>query len=154
MNVHEFLNQCGVDFEKIAHRPVYDAQRLAQAVAERGHHVVKTVLLQSDVGSALAVLPATHSVDLEKARRALKAEKIWLAAEQDVGAQFPDCEIGAIPPFGSFYGIPTLVDESFLVEEDIVFEGNKHDEAFRMKLTDFLELEGTATVDISHGDSF
>ena len=154
MNVHDFLVDRDADFCTIAHRPTYDAQRLAQAVAERGHHVVKTVLLHSDVGNALAVLPATHSVDLEKARVALKAGKAWLATEQDVAEQFPDCEIGVIPPFGSFYGIPTLVDESFLVEEDIVFDGNRHDEAFRMKLTDYLELEKTATVDIAYGEAY
>ena len=154
MNVHDFLVEQHADFQTIPHRPTFDAQRLAQAVAERGHHVAKTVLVHSDVGNALAVLPATHSVDLDKTRRAIKAEKVWLATEQDVAEQFPDCEIGAIPPFGSFYGIPTLVDESFLIEEDIVFQGNRHDEAFRMKLTDFLELEGTATVDISHGEPF
>lgn len=154
MNVHEFLKDRGADFEFIMHRPTYDAQRLAQAVAERGHHVAKTVLLHSDVGNALVVLPATHSVDLNKARRILKADQVSLATEQEVGEQFPDCEIGAIPPFGSPYGIPTLVDESFLMEEDIVFQGNKHDEAFRMKLTEFLELEGTATIDISHGAPF
>jgi Ala-tRNA(Pro) deacylase len=150
MNVQQFLNQRHVAFETLDHRPTYNAQRLAQVVHVPGNEVAKAVLLQADDGYVLAVLPATRSVDLERAREAAGARTVELATEPECAECFPDCELGALPPFGSRYGLKTLVDRSLLEDEQIVFEGNTHHEAIRMKLRDYMELEKPLLADFSH----
>jgi len=153
MNVHEFLRRHKVDYELLYHTPTYDAQRLAQAVAESGYHVAKTVLLKSDADYLLALVPATHTIDLADARLLLRADYLELASEEELAKRFPDCETGAIPPFGSHYGITTLVDESLSESEEIVFEGNTHDEAIRMRFDDYFELEKPVVTHLSHPET-
>ena len=143
MNVQKFLQDRGVAFDSVTHAPTFDAQRMAQAVGVSGDEVAKTVLLRSEVQAeyVLAVLPATHVIDFEKAAQALGRKRLQLACETEFTNVFPDCEIGAVPPFGSRYGVQTLMDESLEKDEEIVFEGNTHEEAIRMKLRDFVEVE-------------
>lgn len=141
MKVQQFLDQQGVSFEVLPHEPTYSAQRMAQAVHVPGDNVAKTVLLKADGQFILAVLPATHQIHLEMARDALAAHTLELASEDELAHVFADCELGALPPFGSQYGLETLVDASLSEDDDIVFEGNAHREAFRMKYRQFEELE-------------
>ena len=103
--------------------------------------VAKTVLVRTAHGHVLAVLPATHQVDLDQLRRDLKEEKADLATEGEMEQLFPDCERGAIPPFGSLYQVPTVVDESLAQDDEIVFEGQTHDEAIRMRFRDYEAVE-------------
>jgi Ala-tRNA(Pro) deacylase len=141
MNVTQLLRTRGILFERIVHHPQYDAQRLAETVGVSGHRVVKTVLLRTDQDYLLAVLPATHQVDLAQVAQNLRAKRAALATEEEIAERFSDCQLGAIPPFGSYYGITTLIDQSLADDEEIVFEGNTHDEAIRMRFEDFRELE-------------
>jgi Ala-tRNA(Pro) deacylase len=150
MNVKQLLQQRGIPYEDIPHYPTYQAQRLAEAVAVSGYEVAKTVLLRVDGKYMLAVLPAPKMVDLEQTCRALHAQRAELVSEEEFKRIFPDCEIGAIPPFGSQYDLPTLVDEALAQDEMIVFTGNTHDEAFRIKFTDYQRLENPRVVDISY----
>lgn len=149
MNVKQFLQDRGVQYEDIPHYPTYQAQRLAEAVAVSGYEVAKTVLLRVDGQFMLAVLPAPKMVDLEQARRSLKARHVELASEEEFKRVFPDCEIGAIPPFGSQYGLKTIVDQSLSDDETIIFEGNTHDEAFRIRFADYCRLENPQVADFS-----
>ncbi|MDH3717071.1 MAG: YbaK/EbsC family protein [Planctomycetota bacterium] len=143
MHVQEFLKQKNVVFESLQHEPTYDAQRMAQAVHTPGHEVAKTVLLRAGANEAyvVAVLPADEHVDFGKVGDALGCEAVELASEREIAVHCPDCEVGALPPFGSQYGMQTLVDSSLSEDEEIVFEGNSHREAIRMKFEDFRELE-------------
>src|SRR3954464_6233147 len=108
MKLDEFLSSRRIPFERLAHRPVYTANRMAQALHVRGKEVAKTVLLRTDQGYLLAVLPATHQIDLPRLRQELSAGRVELASEEEMDQLFPDCERGAIPPFGSMYNLPTL----------------------------------------------
>src|SRR5438876_12053023 len=110
MNVQKFLQQRNVPFQMLDHAPTYAAQRLAQIVHVSGEEVAKVVLLRVDDGFVLAVLPATRQVDVDRVREIIGAAKIKLATEPECGRCFPDCELGALPPFGSKYGLKTLVD--------------------------------------------
>ena len=83
-------------------------------------------------------------------KEAIDAEMVELASEPECGECFPDCELGALPPFGSKYGLQTLVDRSLCDDEEIVFEGNTHHEAIRMKFRDYTELEQSTIADFSH----
>lgn len=141
MNVREFLETRGVNYEHIPHRATFEAQRLAEVVAVSGYEVAKTVLLRVDGGYMLAVLPAPMLVDLDLARESLRAQNVQLASEAEFNRIFPDCEIGAIPPFGSQYGLKTIVEETLTEDDEIVFQGNTHEDAFRIRFADFQRLE-------------
>lgn len=143
MRVAEFLQDQGVGFRVIDHEEVYDAQRVAQAVCIPGREVAKTVLLRADGGYVyvVAVLPATRRIDMEKAAKVLGGGRVELADEEEIARHCPDCEIGVLPPFGSQYGMQTMVDKSLCEDEEIVFEANTHREAIRMRFADFKRLE-------------
>ena len=94
--------------------------RVAQMLRVPGQEMAKTVLVRTGHGHVLAVLPATHQVDLDRLRRDLKEDQADLATENDMERIFPDCERGAMPPFGSLYQLPTLVDESLARDEERV----------------------------------
>lgn len=141
MNVQQFLEKSGVRFEVLDHRPTYNAQRLAQAVHVSGELVAKVVLLRADGQYVLAVLPATHTVDLGRVEDLLDADEVELASEEECGRKFSDCELGAMTPFGSRYGMKTLFDQMLAEDDEIVFEANAHNAAVRMECDDYMALE-------------
>jgi Ala-tRNA(Pro) deacylase len=141
MNLDQFLSSRRVSFEHLRHRPAYAANRVAQTLHIPGKDVAKTVLLRTDRGYLLAVLPATHQVDLDEVRRELGAERVEMATEAEMERLFPDCEPGALPPFGSLYHLQTLVDESLAADERIVFDAQNHEDAIRMSYSDYESLE-------------
>lgn len=149
MDIRQYLDERNVEYEVITHRPSYDAQRLAQAIDESGHRVAKTVLLKSDDEYLLAVVPATHRIDLAGVTQLLRTDHLRLASEDETAEQFPDCEKGAVPPFGSLYGLTTLVEESFSETGTFAFETNTHDQAIRMRFSDFFELERPVVTHLS-----
>lgn len=143
MRVSEFLGQHQVPFEILKHEDVFSAQRLAHELHVSGRNVAKTVLLRANHGFEyiLAVLPATMEVDLTELSRLLAHSEIALATEIEMSERFPDCDLGVLPPFGSQYGLKTMMDESLAQSESIIFESNSAQEAIRMKLDDFMRLE-------------
>lgn len=143
MNVADFLSERNVEFDLISHSETHDAQRMAATIHVPGREVAKTVLLRANGGYVyfVAVLPAHKAVDFERASQMLGGSKLDLATEVEISQRCPDCEIGALPPFGSQYGLKTMVDESLTEDEEIVFEGNTHHEAIRMDFEDFRQIE-------------
>lgn len=144
MNTQDFLRQKKVAFEALEHAPTFDAQHLAQSVATSGHEVAKTVLLRNPADGAsyaVAVLPASKAIDLPRAGEALGWREAELATEVEMHKRFGDCEIGALPPFGSRYEMPTIVDEGLAERDQITFEGSRHDTAIRMKFDDYRNVE-------------
>jgi Ala-tRNA(Pro) deacylase len=141
MKEQQFLKEKGVWFEPIGHRRTFTAQHTAQAMHVAGDELAKTVVLKADGKYVLAVLQATHHIDMMRAREVLMAKSVELASEEQFKKLFPDCEVGALPPFGSQYGLKTLVDESLTHDPEIVIEGNTHEESIRMKYADFERLE-------------
>jgi Ala-tRNA(Pro) deacylase len=150
MNVQQYLQQQNVSYQTVPHEPTFDAQSLAKAVHVAGKEVAKSVLLRADREYVLAVLPATYTVDLERARQVLGANHVALATEAECGSRFADCELGALPPFGSKYGMKTMMDRSLEADEEIVFEGNTHHEALRMRTDDYRRLEQPMIGDFCH----
>jgi len=143
MNVRHFLDEAGVAFDVIPHRATCDAQRMSKELRLSGKHVAKTVLLRADHGYRylVAVVPACRRVDLTRASPVLGGSELEIASESELIEHCPDCDAGVLPPFGSQYGMRTLVDADLLDDEWIVFEGNTHDEAIRMRTSDFRRLE-------------
>jgi Ala-tRNA(Pro) deacylase len=143
MNVTTFLKERKCWFERLPHLPTYSALRMAHEIHVRGRDVAKTVLLRADGGYkyVVAVLPANKMIDFAQASELLGGSKLELATEIEVANHCPDCEFGVLPPFGSRYGMPTIVDSSLAEDEEIVFEGNTHVEAIRMRFEEFCRIE-------------
>ena len=143
MNVATFLVEKKCQFERIPHEPTYSAKRLAQELHVPGQEIAKTVLLRVDGGSQfiVAVLPASKNIDFEKASKLFAKSRVHLATEIEIAAHCPDCEFGVLPPFGSRYGMKTIVESSLEDDLKIVFQSNTHDEAVRMNFADFVQLE-------------
>lgn len=143
MKVQDFLRDKHVPFEVMMHSATYDSQHMAHELHVSGHDVAKTVLLRWDDESkyAVAVLPASRRLDLDKAAEALGTKKAELAEEVDLKKKCPDCELGALPPFGSCYGMLTLADEALGAHAEIVFEANSHQESLRMSYDDYCQVE-------------
>ncbi len=145
MKLDDFLTTRHVPFQKLHHPPVYTANRIAQTLHVPGQEMAKSVLLRTGHGYVLAVVPATHHVDLDDVRECLGEELVDMASEEDMDKVFPDCERGAMPPFGSLYQLPTLVDDSLAQDKEIVFEGQTHEDAIRMSYRDFKAVEHPRT---------
>jgi Ala-tRNA(Pro) deacylase len=143
MTTKHYLQRRHVPFEAIEHPPVFDSQRLAEALHTPGREVAKTVLLRADheYTYIVAVLPATHRIDFDALSQFLGGTNIELATELEIAERCPDCEFGVLPPFGTQYGATTVVDESLTRDEFITFDSDSHHEAIRMKYADYYDFE-------------
>jgi len=134
------LEEKGVKYVTFQHWPAYTAQETAQSAHIPGKNVAKTVMLKIDDKMAMAVVPAAHHVDLESVKRAASASKVELASEQEFVGMFPDCEAGAMPPFGNLYGMDVFVSEALAEDEAIVFSAGTHTELVGLSYQDFERL--------------
>jgi Ala-tRNA(Pro) deacylase len=140
MNVQEFLDEKGVAYEVISHEQAYSAQEVAAAEHVTGHKFAKTVIVTDGEQNYMLVLPASRHADFKKAADLVGAG-VEMVSEEDMKAIFPDCEIGAESPFGSQYGLKTLVDESLGERDEIVFRAGSHDRTIKMAYADYESLE-------------
>ena len=140
MRVPLYLAEQHVAFETLIHPPAFTSQKRAKFLAVSGKQVAKCVLLTGPAGYFLAVLPATHRVDTDVLSRVFGGP-VGVAGSDDVAEIFRDCEWGVVPPFGSLYGLTTLLDDAFAPDSFLIFEGYSHAQAFRVHLRDFERLE-------------
>lgn len=137
--LRKYLDDSGVPYEVITHGEAYTAQEIAESMHVKGGKLAKVVMLKSEIGFIMAVVPADRVVDISKLRQAMNIKMAALAGESEFKSVFPDCDVGAMPPFGNLYGIPVSVDKS-LAGDDIVFQAGTHYEAIRMRFDDYKEL--------------
>ena len=142
------LREERVDYEVLPHRQDVTASETAQDTHTPGRAFAKSVVLEADGHQALAVLPSTKQLDLQRAKTVLEAELVTLADESKMKELFPDCEVGAEPPFGNLYGLPVYVDSALAENETITFNGGRHDEAIRLRYADFERLVNPVTADL------
>lgn len=140
MRVSQFLSDNRISFETLVHPPAFTAQKRAKYLHVPGRTVVKTVLLAGPEDYVLAVLPATHHIDTAALSKALGGP-VRLADGKEVIEVFRDCEWGVVVPFGTLYGLPTVIDESLDPEAVLFFESQTHAEVIRMRCRDFERLE-------------
>ena len=141
MCIQAYLREHNVPFVSLLHTPTQSAARLAHSVHVAGAQVAKSVLVRAESGFALAVLPSTCLVDLVRLAETLSVPGVSLATEDDLMEVFLDCEIGALPPFGSLYGIPTIVESRLAAHGEIVVGGHTRHEGLRMRYRDFEAVE-------------
>ena len=137
--LQHFLKLYRVPYSLIQHAPAFSSQMAAAAMHIPGREMAKTVVLEGGAQSYLAVLPASYHVDLDRMAEVVE-EPVHPASEDKIRELFPDCELGAIPPFGRLYGVPVSLDVTLAVGREIVFPAGSHSDAFRMSYQDFEEL--------------
>jgi Ala-tRNA(Pro) deacylase len=135
-----YLRENRVPFEAQHHPRVVTAQEVAASEHVPGKMLVKTVMVLADGKLTMLALPATYQVDLEKAAAALEAGEVRLAEEEEFEGTFPDCEVGAMPPFGNLYGVPVYVEKVLAEDETIVFRAGTHTDTMSVKYADFERL--------------
>jgi len=138
--LREFLDEKGVRYTITTHRVAYTAREIAGLAHVSSQELAKTVIVKVDGSLAMAVLPASYEVDLSSLGGAIGARMVTLAKESEFQDRFPDCEIGAMPPFGNLYGMAVYVDESLTKDKDIVFNAGSHNELIQLSYADFERL--------------
>jgi Ala-tRNA(Pro) deacylase len=137
MNLQSYLDELGVHYRLSRHDEAYTAQDLAAAEHVSGREVIKPVIVQADGQFVMCALPASYRVDLDELREQLQASDVKLADESKLSEMFPDCELGAEPPIGRLYGMPTIMDESLFADEKVTFQAGTHRDAVTMSLADY-----------------
>ena len=137
--IQGFLRENGVEPQAVAHPKTLSASRTAQASHVSGDRVAKGVLLKDSEGYLLAVIPASHHIEMESLTR-LTGRGLSLADEEEVADAFPDCALGAVPPLGVPYGLESIVDDSLASQPEAYLEGGDHATLLQVTAEDFARL--------------
>ncbi len=133
----EFLETHNIKYVTISHSQAFTAQEIAATSHIPGRQLAKTVMVKIDGTMAMAVLPASHRVDFDQLKKATGAKRVELATEQEFKDLFPECEIGAMPPFGNLYGMQVFVAGSLAEAADMAFNAGSHTELIKVSYKDF-----------------
>lgn len=129
-----------VHYDVLPHSQTSCAAAVARTLHLSENEMVKVVVVKVKEHFVTTVLPASAKVDCQRLRKIFGTHRVRLATEEEITRLFPDCELGAVPPLGTLYGLPVYVDQSLTGGEEIVFEGGTHSEAIRMRYWDFAAL--------------
>ena len=136
----EFLDAMGVDYISTQHEPAYTAQETAEVCHVPGMNLAKTVMVQLNGKLAMTVLPAQYKVDLFKLWNFTHAWSLRVARETDFDNAFPECEVGAMPPFGNLFGMEVFAEESLAHDINISFNSGTHSEIITMPFNEWSKL--------------
>ena len=135
-----FLDENNIRYVSIKHSEAFTAQEIAASAHVPGKELAKTVILDIDGKLAMAVVPASYHVDFRLLEKEAGATRISLATEESFKEKFPDCELGAMPPFGNLYDMDVYVSKSLAEDEEIFFNAGNHTELIRLNYKDFDKL--------------
>ena len=148
--LRKLLEKNGVPYEVSLHREVFTAPEVAWASHVSGRLLAKPVIVRESEGRwFMAVVSAYQHLDLATIHRVTGRPKGRLATEDELRRLFPDCEMGAMPPFGPLYGMSMYIDEEFRLNQDIWFQAGNHHEVVRMKFADYERVAGPFVADFS-----
>jgi Ala-tRNA(Pro) deacylase len=136
----EYLENNHIEYSTILHSPVYTAQEVAASAHVPGKELAKTVMVKINGKMAMAVVPASDKIDFNGLKKAAGVEKAELASEEEFKNMFPECDIGAMPPFGNLYDMEVFVADHLSEDEEIAFNAGSHDELIKMTYRDFERL--------------
>ena len=138
--IRDYLDSQNTPYEGLSHPQAFTAQEVAHSLHVSGKRLAKTVMLDADGRLVMAVLPASHRLIVSELKAALEVRHLEMLPEGELAKIFPDCDLGAIPPFGNLYGIEVWVDRVVAESGEIVFTAGTHVDAVRMKYSDYAEL--------------
>jgi Ala-tRNA(Pro) deacylase len=136
----EFLDEQNIKYVTISHSPAYTAQEIAARAHVPGKEIAKTVLVKMDGKLVMAVLPGSFKINFESLKNVLGSQNVRLADEHEFKDKFPDCEVGAMPPFGNLYGVEVFVASSLAEDEEIAFNACSHSQLIKMAYSDYERL--------------
>lgn len=136
----DFLDTNNIKYVIISHSRAFTAQETATSAHIPGKELAKTVMVKINGKMAMAVLPASYKVDFDLLKRATGLSMVEIASEKEFKDLFPECEVGAMPPFGNLYGMEVFVAESLAEDEEIAFNAGSHRELVKMAYKDFERL--------------
>lgn len=136
----EYLDENNIKYILIAHFPSYTGQELAESVHISGKEIAKTVILKTQDQYVMAILPASRMVDVKYLEECIGVHGLKLAEENEFNNLFPDCEPGAMPPFGNLYEMPVYSASALSQDEEIIFNAGTHTDAIRMSYRDYVDL--------------
>ena len=138
--LREFLDSHGVRYFVVSHSAAYTAQEIAAAAHVPGKELAKTVMVNIAGKMAMVILPASRQLDFERLREITDTRDVELAGEKEFAGLFPECEIGAMPPFGNLYGMDVYVSEELESDDEIAFNAGAHTELLRLSYEDYKRL--------------
>ncbi len=139
-NLIRYFKDNSIPFEVIPHEPALTAHDVALAARVPDKELAKTLVARLDGKLWMLVLRGDQRVDQRKLKYLFAVPSVHLAPEEDLKTLFPDCELGAMPPFGNLYGLPVLVEHALTENEDIVFHACEHTESIRITYRDYERL--------------
>jgi len=148
--LHNYLDQQQSHYATLTHDRTVTAHETASATHLSRQLFAKTVMLKVDGTLAMMVMPAAYRVDLTRLSRALGGRTVELADETEFKDAFPDCEVGAMPPFGNLYGLPVFVDSRLASQAEIAFNAGTHTDAVRMPYKEFERLAQPELLWLAH----
>jgi Ala-tRNA(Pro) deacylase len=135
-----YLRQQQVPYSAHHHRRTYTAHDTALTEHIPDEQLAKVVMVVADGQLVMLVLPASYNVDMARAREIIEAQDVHLAREWEFATAFPDCDTGAVPPFGNLYGLPVYVDRHLAANATIVFAAGAHTDTICIAYADFARL--------------
>ncbi|MGO4551160.1 aminoacyl-tRNA deacylase [Lysobacter sp. 2RAF19] len=148
--LHNYLDQQHSHYSTLVHDRTVTAHETASAAQVSRQVFAKTVMLKVDGTLAMMVMPAAYRVDLTRLSRALGGRMTELAEETEFKDAFPDCEVGAMPPFGNLYGMPVFVDSRLASHHEIAFNAGTHTDAVQMPYKEFERLAQPELLWLAH----
>jgi Ala-tRNA(Pro) deacylase len=148
--LREFLDSNHIKYLVISHSLAYTAQGIAALTHLSGKKLAKTVIVKIDGVLAMAVVPASLHVDLGRLKTLTGARTVEMASEQEFKDAFPDCETGAMPPFGNLYDMAVYADAGLAENEEITFSAGTHRELVRMSWYDMVRLVNPLIADLTY----
>ena len=144
--IKTFLDEKNIKYVMVKHSKAYTTQELAAAVHVSGYQIAKTVIIKVDGQLCMAVLPAAFQIDFAILKEVTGGKEVKLATEEEFKDMFPDCEVGAMPPFGNLYDMPVYVAEKLGYESIITFNAGTHTDLIQIAYDDFESLVKPKTV--------
>jgi Ala-tRNA(Pro) deacylase len=138
--LEQYLIENRIYYEVQEHRSAFTMQEVAAALHERGSRVAKVLIARADGQLIMLVLPAPLLVDFDRAGEMLGCKQLQLVREREFARLFPDCDVGAMPPFGNFYDMPVYLDDSLAEQPYLVFQAGTHQETMKIAMSDYLLL--------------
>ncbi len=147
--LEKYFRDNGVEFKAMTHPTAYTAQDVAAAQKVKGKQVAKVVMALADGKAVMLVMPASYRTDFSKLKGVLKAKEGRLAKEEEFSGLFPDCDTGAMPPFGNMYNVPVYVDRSLTEDPEIVFQAGSHRDTMKITYQDYARLAQPIVADFA-----
>ena len=145
----DYLEKNQVRYEEGVHEPVYTSQEIAATMHVPGKEWAKVVMAKADGKMTMLVLPASYRIHTKKLKKVLNCKRLGISKEKDFEELFPDCEVGAMPPFGNLYNLEVWVDQVLTEDKFIVFQAGSHVETLKIKYSDYARLVNPKVGDFS-----